>query len=234
MVGQVLKGDQIARFTRWVGSPLRVVQTSSEPQEEELEPTGPSPEELLAEAKRVLAEAHRQADQMRQDAVRKGYEEGLQIGREEGLCLYRQAIDSLRDEVQKLVDAILAERQRLWEEMEPQVIELVLEIARKVLREEIQARREATLSIIKHALRRVADTEHVRIRVHPDDLQIAREHREDFLAVCDGVRQIEIVDDQRVGGGGCIIETPGGTIDASLRTQMQSVEKALRDAEQAA
>lgn len=234
MVGQVLKGDQIARFTRWVGSPLRVVHTSSEPQAEQPEPTGPTPEELLAEAKRVLAEAHRQADQMRQDAVRKGYEEGLQIGREEGLCLYRQAIDSLRDEVQKLVDAILAERQRLWEEMEPQVIELVLEIARKVLREEIQARREATLSIIKHALRRVADTEHVRIRVHPDDLQIAREHREDFLAVCDGVRQIEIVDDQRVGGGGCIIETPGGTIDASLRTQMQSVEKALRDAEQAA
>lgn len=234
MVGQVLKGDQIARFTRWVGSPLRVVQTSAEPQEEEPEQVGPTPEELLAEARRVLAEAHRQADQMRQDAVRKGYEEGLQIGREEGLRLYQQAIDSLRDEVQKLVDAILAERQRLWEEMEPQVVELVLEIARKVLREEIQARREATLSVIKHALRRVADTEHVRIRVHPDDLQIAREHREDFLAVCDGVRQIEIVDDQRVGGGGCIIETPGGTIDASLRTQMQSVEKALRNAEQAA
>lgn len=233
MLGQVLKGEQLARFTRWVGSPLRVVQTS-EPQEEEHKPEGPTPEELLAEAKRVLAEAHRQADQMRQDAVRKGYEEGLQLGREEGLHLYQQAIDSLRDEVQKLVDAILAERQRLWEQMEPQVIDLVLEIARKVLREEIQARREATLSIIKHALRRVADTEHVRIRVHPDDLQITREHREDFLAVCDGVKQIEIVDDQRVGGGGCVIETPNGTIDASLRTQMQTIEKALKEAEQAA
>ncbi|GIV15899.1 MAG: hypothetical protein KatS3mg022_1334 [Armatimonadota bacterium] len=234
MLGQVLKGDQLARFTRWVGSPLRVIQTSSESQEQEHEPTGPTPEELLAEAKRVLAEAHRQADQMRQDAVRKGYEEGLQLGREEGLRLYQQAIDSLRNEVQKLIDAILTERQQLWQQMEPQVIEMVLEIARKVLREEIQARREATLSMIKHALRRVADTEHVRIRVHPDDLQIAREHREHFLAVCDGVRQIEIVDDQRVGGGGCIIETPGGTIDASLRTQMQSVERALREGEQAA
>lgn len=234
MLGQVLKSDQVARLTRWVGSPLRVVQAPSEPQEEEPQPEGPSPEQLLAEAKRVLAEAHRQADQMRQDAVRKGYEEGLQIGREEGLRLYQQQVEALRGEVQKLVDAVLAERQRLWQQMEPQVIELVLEIARKVLREEIQARREATLSLIKHALRRVADTEHVRIRVHPDDLQIAREHREDFLAVCDGIRQIEIVDDQRVGGGGCIIETPSGTIDASLRTQMQSVEKALREAEQAA
>lgn len=234
MLGQVLKGDQLARFTRWVGSPLRVIQTPSEPQEQEHEPAGPTPEELLAEAKRVLAEAHRQADQMRQDAVRKGYEEGLQLGREEGLRHYQQAIEALRGEVQKLVDAILAERQRLWDEMEPQVVDLVLEIARKVLREEIQARREATLSIIKHALRHVADTEHVRIRVHPDDLQIAREHREDFLAVCDGVKQIEIVDDRRVGGGGCIIETPSGTIDASLRTQMQSVERALREGEQAA
>ncbi|GIV21788.1 MAG: hypothetical protein KatS3mg023_3539 [Armatimonadota bacterium] len=233
MLGQVLKSEQVARFTRWVGSPLRVVQATSEPQEEEPQPEGPSPEQLLAEAKRVLAEAHRQADQMRQDAVRKGYEEGLQIGREEGLRLYQQQVEALRGEVQKLVDAVLAERQRLWQQMEPQVIDLVLQIAHKVLREEIQARREATLSIIKHALRRVADTEHVRIRVHPDDLQIAREHREDFLAVCDGTRQIEIVDDQRVGGGGCIIETPSGTIDASLRTQMQSVEKALRDTEQA-
>jgi flagellar assembly protein FliH len=232
MLGQVLKGDRVARFTRWVGSPLRLVQPPSEPQQEE-EPAGPAPEELLAEARRVLAEAHRQADQMRQDAVRRGYEEGLQLGREEGLRLYRQAVQSLRDEVQKLVDAILTERQRLWQQMEPQVIDLVLEIARKVLREEIQARREVTLSIIRHALRRVADTEQVRIRVHPDDLQIAREHREDFLAICDGVRQIEIVDDQRVSGG-CIIETPSGTIDASLRTQMQSVEKALREAEQTA
>jgi flagellar assembly protein FliH len=234
MLGHVLKSEQVARLTRWVGSPLRAGQAPSEPQEEEPQPVGPTPEELLAEAKRVLAEAHRQADQMRQDAVRKGYEEGLQIGREEGLRLYQQQVEALRAEVQKLVDALLAERQRLWQEMEPQVIDLVLQIAHKVLREEIQARREATLSIIKHALRRVADTEHVRIRVHPDDLQIAREHRADFLAVCDGVRQIEIVDDQRVGGGGCIIETPSGTIDASLRTQMQSVEKALREKEQVA
>ncbi|MER3472492.1 MAG: hypothetical protein C4335_00350 [Armatimonadota bacterium] len=229
----VLKGAQLTRFTRWVGEVLHPTPTDAEPLEPE-EPPGPTPEHLLAEAKRVLAEAHRQADQMRQDAVRKGYADGLQMGREEGQREYQQAIESLRAEVQKLVDAILAERQRLWEQMEPQVIDMVLEIARKVLREEIQARREATLSIIKHALRRVADTEHVRIRVHPDDLHIAREHREDFLAVCDGVKQIEIIDDQRVGGGGCIIETARGTIDASLRTQMQSVEKALREEEQAA
>ncbi|MCS6948883.1 MAG: type III secretion system stator protein SctL [bacterium] len=230
---QVLKADQLSQLTRWVGAPLRVVETTDSPQEEP-EPATPTPDELIAEAKRVLAEAHRQADQMRQDAVRRGYEEGLQIGREEGMRYYQQQVEALRDQVQKLVNALLAERQRLWEEMEPQVIDLVLDIARKVLREEIQARREATLSIIKHALRRVTDTEHVRIRVHPDDLQIAREHREAFLAVCDGVKQMEIVDDQRVGGGGCIIETPSGTIDASLRTQMQCIERALCEGEQAA
>lgn len=230
---QVLKGGHLARFTRWVGAPLQSAQPDAEPQQPQ-EPAGPSPEDLLAEAKRVLAEAQRQADQMRQDAVRRGYADGLEMGREEGMRYYQQAVESLRDEIQKLVDALLAERQRLWEEMEPQVIDLVLEIGRKVLREEIQARREATLSIIKHALRRVADAEHVRIRVHPDDLHIAREHREDFLAICDGVKQVEIVDDQRVGGGGCIIETPNGTIDASLRTQIQSIEKTLREEKQAA
>lgn len=230
---QVLKSANLARFSRWVGEALNPMPVDGEPLETE-EPAAPTPEDLLAEARRVLAEAHRQADQMRQDAVRRGYADGLQMGREEGRREYQQAIEALHEELQKLVDAILAERQRLWEEMEPQVVDLVLEIGRKVLREEIQARREVTLSIIKHALRRVADTEHVRIRVHPDDLHIAREHREDFLAICDGVKQIEVVEDRRVGGGGCIIETPSGTIDASLRTQLQSVEKALQEGEQAA
>lgn len=114
---QVIKGDQIGRFTRWVGKPLHVPPPTAEVQEPP-QPAGPTPEELLAEARRVLVEAQQQADQMRQDAVRKGYEDGLQIGREEGRRDYQQAIANLQAEVQKLVDALLAERQRLWEEME--------------------------------------------------------------------------------------------------------------------
>lgn len=233
MVGQVLRGEQV-RASRWVGAPLHPPQEDVAAPPAEPEPSGPTPEELFAEARRVLAEAHRQAEQMRRDAIRQGYTEGLQLAQQEAQTAYQQAVEALRNEVSKLVEAILRERERLWEQMEPQVIDLVLDIARKVLREEIQARREATLSIIKHALRRVADTEQVRIRVHPEDLQIAREHRDDFLAVCDGVKHLEIVDDQRVGGGGCIIETPSGTIDASLRTQMASIENALRQEEKAA
>lgn len=228
----LLKSEQIAMVKHWVGPPLHHLEKSVH--EAEGQQTGLTPEELLAEARRVLAEAHRQADQMRQDAVRRGYADGLQAGQQDGLQQYQQALEQLKTDLQKLVDALLAERRRLWEEMEPQVIELVMEIARKVLREELQARREATLSIIKHAIRRVGDTEHVRIRVHPDDLHIAREHREDFLAICDGVKQIEIVDDQRVGGGGCIIETANGIIDASLRTQLQAVENALKQTDAAA
>jgi flagellar assembly protein FliH len=54
-----------------------------------------------------------------------------------------------------------------------------------------------------------------------------RASREDLIAMVDGIRNIEIVDDRRVDAGGCVIETNGGTIDAKLDTQLNEIGAAL-------
>jgi len=54
-----------------------------------------------------------------------------------------------------------------------------------------------------------------------------KEHRQDLITLLDGIDHLEITDDQRVGKGGCIIETNAGNIDARIETQLEQVEKAL-------
>ena len=54
--------------------------------------------------------------------------------------------------------------------------------------------------------------------------------RDDLLSLLDGIKNLEIVDDRRVGDGGCVIETNAGTIDAKIETQLAEVERALANA----
>jgi flagellar assembly protein FliH len=84
------------------------------------------------------------------------------------------------------------------------------------------------VAAVRHALLRSASAETVRIRVHAADLESVKAHREELLTLVDGIRQLEIVADRRVGPGGCVVETLGGVVDARVETQLDEVESALR------
>ena len=80
------------------------------------------------------------------------------------------------------------------------------------------------------ALRRITEKDHVRIRVSVADAPHIREMRDDLLTLVDGIKNLEILDDRRVGDGGVVIETGAGTIDAKIETQLAEVERTLNHA----
>jgi flagellar biosynthesis/type III secretory pathway protein FliH len=68
------------------------------------------------------------------------------------------------------------------------------------------------------------------LRVHPDDLAALAAARPAWLAELGVQADVALVADPAVGRGGCIVETPAGRIDARLETQLDALERALRDA----
>ena len=207
----------------------------------------PEPEEIIrlraaaeAEARVVLSTAHEQAllieEESRRRGYQSGYDAGYTCGRDEvTVSLTKRADDertAYREDLEAFVEHIEAERKTAWAEMEPEMIGLVFEIAKKVIKTEVEASREVSLAVVQNALRRVAETGTIRIRVHADDLETIRANREDLLTLVDGIRHIEIISDRRIGLGGCIVETDAGTIDARIETQVDEVEKMLEQAVQ--
>lgn len=210
-------------------------------QEERVRLFGPEPEpveiQILRlqageEAQQMLAEAARQAETIRAEAREQGYRAGFAEGYEAGMAAARAEVDAERAQFRSALDALVArieeERQRLWKEAEPQIIAFVLEIAQRIVKEEAQINRDIALSVIRNALRRVVDTETIRIRVHLEDLEIVRASREDLMTLVDGIRHLEIVEDRRVAPGGCIVETSAGTIDARLETQCAEIASVMQ------
>ena len=211
---------------------------------ERLRMFGPEPEpvdvqisryEAAEEARRVVAEAYQVADSVRAEAERTGYEAGWAQGYLEGKAAAEAAVQAederfradYRDELDFLLRALAEETRELWLNAEPQIVAFAVEIARKVVKDETAVNPDIVVDLVRNALRRVVDSETLRIRVNAADLDTVRNARSDIVAVIDGVRNVEIVEDRRVARGGCVVETASGTIDANIETQFRMIEETL-------
>jgi len=207
-------------------------------------PTPPAPdfEALRAEAERVLAGANAQAAELLEDAQVQSEalrEAAWQEGHHEGRVEARAAVEAelradwdtraaaLRAELDGMVTQIASAREALWARQEPEMVALALDIARQVVKTEVRQNPEVVRALIANAVRRITDKDNVRVRVSVSDAPRVKEMRQDLLELMDGLRHLEIVDDRRVGEGGCVIETNAGTIDAKIETQFSEVARAL-------
>jgi flagellar biosynthesis/type III secretory pathway protein FliH len=70
----------------------------------------------------------------------------------------------------------------------------------------------------------------VLLRVHPDDVAAVESARPMLLGRIAEAADVRVVVDASVGRLGCVVETPAGRLDARLQTQLDALERALREA----
>jgi len=136
---------------------------------------------------------------------------------------YRAKLERL----ESLTAALEAERKQFFDRVEPELVRLAVSIAEKVIGRELELRPETVVDLVRSAMKRLRDRERLRVSVNPTDLERMKEARDDLISAVDGVRKLEVVEDRRVDPGGCVIESPNGTLDARIRTQMDEIGRAL-------
>lgn len=193
---------------------------------------------IRVEAQATLMRAIQEAERIREQAWREGYQRGYEAGYAEGLNEARRhaatelqhTLERLHAQVEEVCRALRAEHHAYLQHAEQQLVELAIEVARKVVREELRLQPEHVLAVVREVLRRLQGFGRVRVRVHPLDVELVRRQRPLLLQVVDGIEAIEIVEDRRVGQGGCIIETEQGVYDARIDTQLSELERTIREA----
>ena len=184
-----------------------------------------------AEAAELIEDAQTQAEALREAAWQEGFHQGKMEARAavetEMRSDWAVRQNALRAEIDAVAADIAVAREALWRHQESEMVALALDIARQVVKTEVQQNPAAVHAVLANALRRITDKENVRVRVSLSDAPRVKEAREDLMEIVDGLRSIEIVADRRVGDGGCVIETNAGTIDAKIETQFAEVARAL-------
>lgn len=184
------------------------------------------------EAESVMDKARREADIIVRSARGDG-ETIREQARSEGYAAgMAEAVSATQALIQKLESQIAvseAEIQSFLNEIEPQLLKLCVEAVEKVIRHEIKTDPRVVTRAIRTCLRKVKDSDEVRVRVSPAEVAQVRAERDELLHLAEGVRAINIIDDRRVSPGGCVVESAIGDFDATVETQMERIEKRIME-----
>ncbi|MEA2719717.1 MAG: flagellar assembly protein FliH [Candidatus Eremiobacteraeota bacterium] len=170
----------------------------------------------------LIEDAAARADGIAQDARKRGHQEGFESGRDAADREMNDMLVTMRG----LLEMARAERHKLMEEAEPELVRLALGIAERVLHQQVALDRGVVVEMAKTAIARLIERDSVTVRVNPADLERMREHRDELIALGD-IKNLRVVEDQRVDRGGVVVDTDAGTIDARIGTQLEEARKIL-------
>ena len=191
-------------------------------------------QEALDEAKRIVDEAKAAAEKElqavhdeRDKTLSDARKEGAESGREEGFESGRAEVERLVEQLHTIINAAIAKRTEIIEESETQLVNLVLLIAKKVVKVISENQKNVVINNVIQALRKMKTRGDVAIRVNLADVQLASEHVKDFIRMVENVRSVTVLEDSTVDPGGCIIETDFGQIDARITSQLHEIEERI-------
>jgi flagellar assembly protein FliH len=175
----------------------------------------------ISTLKNALGEMKVRAGEQAKQSYDGGFRAGETAARQRLEAEFRGVIDKLGAAVYQVAET----RAEIMRAAEADVVRLALEIAKRILHREISNDGSALESLIQAAVRKLQAQEIYRVRVHPD--------QENLLKTClqqAGRSQgIAVVADPLQSKGGALFEIGGGTLDASVETQVREIERGLMD-----
>lgn len=174
---------------------------------------------ILEEAK---AEAERECEKLKEEARQAGYCDGEEAARKQYEDLIKEA-ELIRENAKIEYGEILAG-------LENDVVEMILDVSRKVVGTEISQNRETILHLVRQAFEKCNSSENIILKVSPEDYDYLSENRELLISMTETAGDFDIKKDLSLKPGFCVLETPFGSIDAGVETKLAKIEEAFRKA----
>ena len=127
----------------------------------------------------------------------------------------------------KILEAVMQRREEILQDTESQIVELVILMARKVIKILSENQKNVIMANTVAALRKVKTRGSVTLRVNIEDVKLTTAHADEFIQHVENVQGITVLEDSSVEKGGCIVETDFGAIDARISSQLTELENKI-------
>ena len=169
-------------------------------------------EEIIAAAEAEAARIREEAKAAFEEEKKKGYEKGLADGK---LEISMQKLD--------LVDSSVA----FMESVEDKMADVVLKALRSCVVE--IGDKEMVLQIVRKTMNAVIRTQRqVTLKVAPEMVEVVRARVAELKAAYSTIETLDVVEDPRLKGTACVLETEAGVAEASADTQIAAIEKSIQ------
>lgn len=180
-------------------------ETTREPtQEEQIEP------EETIDVEAIMEEYFNKGVQAGMDRIESDF--GLGIKALQSAC---EQLNTIRDTILK---NSLGEMQ-----------DLVMRISEKILRKSVAEQKETIIRTVEEAVQVAVKTDEFTISLNPDDYNVIQTKSKDFINSVSGLENIVFKTDESIEMGGCLIESENCTVDATITSQLELIENAIKE-----
>lgn len=164
----------------------------------------------------LVSRAQEEAENIKKSAFEEGYRKGLE-----------KASADLEQFRANIVNFMGAPKE-VFEYIAPDVLEISVDIARKIIKKEMESDPQVLINTIVDVLKTVSKNEpKINIRVKPQSVNFIKDSLPDITYQYGIDSKINIISDPSIEDGGCIFQTNNGIVDASIDTQLEIIKKAL-------
>jgi len=163
---------------------------------------------------------HEQLHAARQSGYQDGYRDGMAA-----LDAFKHSFaQQMSTQIGALVTGFDTEMRALEDEMAQAVARIAVELARQVVRSELEQRPELIARVAHDAVEALQlSARHVRVRVHPDDHPLVQEGAGNELQA----REAQLIPDPEVPRGGVKVDADIASVDATIATRWQQAVSAI-------
>ena len=165
----------------------------------------------------LVSRAQQEAGTIRDSAATEGYKAGLERA--------NQDIQQMKNAVVEFLNA----KNEIFEYIAPDILEISIDIAKKIVKKEIEQDPTIILETILDVLKKLSrDESKVSIKANPAQVSLIKENISEMVSSLGLETKINVFGDDTIEVGGCILQTNNGLVDATVSTQIEIIKEAFK------
>lgn len=140
--------------------------------------------------------------------------------KEEG---FQKGLESLNEQILSFDQA----KKQLFHEMNSHLLSLALKAAKKIVAQQLKLHPETIVDIVLQTLIPVFQSRQITIYVNQEDKDLLETKKPELKQKLESVESLVIQARDDISQGGCIIETEGGIVNATIENQWDALEEAF-------
>lgn len=190
-----------------------------------------------AEAEKIVEDTKQEAKELLDKVQKEGYDKGYADGKEQGIKDGKEKIEEelaeivrqTNEKAQKTLRDAKEQTADYFIKAEDDIVKVVVMAIEKILPQHFLDAPQVILPVVREAIQHVRDQKEIIIHVEPYSYDLILMARSEFKSMLtDGTATVEVISDDSLQPGDCVIETPNGGVDARLSTQLELMKRAVK------
>jgi flagellar assembly protein FliH len=175
--------------------------------------------------RRIRDEVERRVTLLEEDAFKKGFEDGVERGRQEIFEQTRSESDEKLQTLTGMISEVLAGRDRLIAEEKANIYKLVRTLTKWVILRELSDDGRYVERLLEKLVQEVQTKSNLLIQVDTNQFEAMPEVLEQVQKRLGELKNVRVEVDYGLTGPGIIIESENGIVNGTLSQQMASLDK---------